>query len=120
MEDIKSLSYLIGAVGVIGLFSFFVVKYIVNKTLSGIEKNAEDIQLLKIEYVKISAKVDGHDSDIMETKKAWKTSNDTMLALSNTIAKFDNNMAIHHSEMKTLVSDNTKVMNEVVQHLKIR
>lgn len=120
MEDLKLISYLIGGIGVVGLFSFIVIKYIVNKTLEGIENNENNITKLDKQLSLLSAKVDGNESDIIEIKKAWKTSNDAVLALSNTISKFDNNMAIHHSEMKTLVSDNTRVMHEVVQHLKVR
>lgn len=118
MDEIKLFGYFIAGAVILGIFTFIVVRYIVNKTLDGLESNKDKITNLEKSEIVQDQKIKHLETDVIEYKKIVNSSIDFTKSLNETIQKLDANTKNQHQEMKAVLESNTKVMHEVLQSLK--
>ena len=79
-----------------------------------VSDNKEKIIALDKSLSLLTAKVAGHNEDIIELYALQKTANDNNARLIETINKFDLNSKVQHQEMKTVLENNTKALHEFI------
>jgi hypothetical protein len=108
---------LLCAIVVIAIIAYFATKYIVVNILKKTDDHEVRLNKLETEQQAHGFKIANQEEDVKELKGAWKANNDSLRVLNQTIANFDLNARQQHQEIKILVGDNTKVMQEVVNLL---
>lgn len=113
-NTVEVLVYSLGVIIVLGIAFWVLFKYFISQTFQKIDDSSAKLAILERTQALQAMSIENIESDVSELKNAWKTSNEGISKLTNTIQVFDSNSKIYHNEIKTLVSDNTRVMNEVL------
>jgi predicted nucleic acid-binding Zn-ribbon protein len=101
MKLTELLAWVASVVLILGGISWYVIRFILNKSFEELEENRKRIIELEKNYALLSQSLGGAMADIVLLREMTRKGNEVMAEVAQSIRSFDANMKIWHKDIST-------------------